>query len=92
METLVVGETAKEFPVHFDKYAYGADHVVVCNRIRPRTQFARDLESISMRTMWNQYYSIAASYLFCAAVAFAGLIAQVGVSIWARRVEPVRWR
>ena len=35
-----------------------------------------------------QYYSIVASYLCCAAVAFVGLIAQGAITIWARRTTP----
>ena len=33
METAIVCEAAEGFPIHFDKHAYAADHVVVCNRI-----------------------------------------------------------
>lgn len=51
METVVVCEAAEGFPVHFDRHAYGADHVVVCNRIRPHTQFIGDIESGLMKMM-----------------------------------------
>ena len=33
METVVVCHSPEGFPVHFDKYAYDADHVVICNRV-----------------------------------------------------------
>ncbi len=51
METVVVCETKEGFPVHFDKYAYEADHVVVCNRIKPHTLFLGDIESGLMKMM-----------------------------------------
>ena len=37
-----------------------------------------------------QYYSIAAIYVFCAVVVILGMIAQAAITIWARKVEPVR--
>ena len=45
METVVVCEAPEGFAVHFDKHAYGADHVVVCNRIKTHTQFTGEVES-----------------------------------------------
>ncbi len=51
METVVVCQTEEGFPVHFDKYAYEADHVVVCNRIKPHTLFLGDIESGLMKMM-----------------------------------------
>ena len=45
METVIVCEAAEGFPIHFDKHAYAADHVVVCNRIKTHTQFVGDVES-----------------------------------------------
>ena len=51
METVIVCETAEGFPVHFDKHAFAADHVIVCNRIKPHTQFSGDIESGLMKIM-----------------------------------------
>ncbi len=51
METVVVCETTEGFPVHFDKQAYQADHVVVCGRVKPHTAFAGDIESGLMKMM-----------------------------------------
>ena len=45
METVVVGETHQGVPVHFDKYAFEADHVVVCNRVKAHTGFVGRIES-----------------------------------------------
>ncbi len=51
METVVVCEAAEGFAVHFDKHAYQADHVVVCNRIKTHTQFIGDVESGLMKML-----------------------------------------
>lgn len=51
METVVVGQAKEGFPVHFDRHAFGADHVVVCNRVKPHTRFAGPIESGLMKMM-----------------------------------------
>jgi hypothetical protein len=51
METVVVCQTAEGFPVHFDKHAFGADHVLVVNRAKPHTRFNGDIESGLMKMM-----------------------------------------
>jgi hypothetical protein len=51
METVVVCRTAEGFPVHFDRQAFEADHVVVCNRIKPHTRFVGDIESGLMKML-----------------------------------------
>ncbi len=46
METVIVAHTpGHNIPVHFDKHAYGADHVLVCGRVKPHTGFAGEIES-----------------------------------------------
>jgi antitoxin (DNA-binding transcriptional repressor) of toxin-antitoxin stability system len=45
METVTVGMTPLGFPVHFDKHAFAADHVLVVNRVKPHTRFAGEIES-----------------------------------------------
>ena len=46
METVIVAHTpGHNVPVHFDKNAYGADHVLVCGRIKPHTGFVGEIES-----------------------------------------------
>jgi hypothetical protein len=45
METVVVAEAAEGFPIHFDRLAFEADHVLVCNRVKPHTMFAGPIES-----------------------------------------------
>ena len=51
METVIVCNAAEGFPVHFDKNAYEADHVIVCGRIKPHTNFVGDIESGLMKMM-----------------------------------------
>ncbi len=45
METIELGTTSLGFPIHFDRLAAGADHVVIVNRIKPHTMFTGDVES-----------------------------------------------
>jgi len=45
METVIVDRTPQGIPVHFDRHAYGADHVVVAGRIKPHTGFVGEIES-----------------------------------------------
>ena len=45
METVIVDQTPHGIPVHFDKNAYEADHVLVCGRVKPHTRFVGDIES-----------------------------------------------
>jgi hypothetical protein len=51
METVVVCQTVEGFDVHFDRHAFEADHVVVCNRVKPHTGFVGDIESGLMKMM-----------------------------------------
>jgi len=51
METVVVCQTAEGFPVHFDRYAHEADHVLVVGRVKPHTDFVGDIESGLMKMM-----------------------------------------
>ncbi len=51
MDTQVVCHAAEGFPVHFDALAFAADHVIVCNRVKPHTTFVGDIESGLMKMM-----------------------------------------
>src|SRR5262245_33981127 len=51
METVVVCQAAEGFPVHFDKHAFGAEHVLVVGRVKPHTNFVGDIESGLMKMM-----------------------------------------
>lgn len=51
METVVVCQAAEGFPVHFDRHAFEADHVLIGGRIKPHTDFSGDLESGLMKMM-----------------------------------------
>lgn len=45
METVIVDTTPQGIPVHFDRFAYQADHVLVCGRVKPHTGFVGEIES-----------------------------------------------
>ncbi len=45
METVIVDTTSHGIPVHFDRHAYEADHVLICGRVKPHTRFVGDIES-----------------------------------------------
>lgn len=45
METVLLGRAANGAPVYFDKAAYESDGVIVCNRIKPHTDFVAANES-----------------------------------------------
>lgn len=45
MDTVVVAETEFGIPVHFDRFAHEADHVLVVNRVKPHTRFVGPIES-----------------------------------------------
>jgi hypothetical protein len=45
METTVVGRAAEGFPLHVDRAACQADHVLVCGRVKPHTSLAGDFQS-----------------------------------------------
>lgn len=51
METIIVCQAPEGFPVHFDKHASQADHVIVCGRVKPHTNFVGDVESGLMKMM-----------------------------------------
>ncbi len=51
METIVVTQAAEGFPVHFDRHASEADHVIVAGRVKPHTNFYGDIESGLMKMM-----------------------------------------
>ncbi|WP_437230547.1 lactate racemase domain-containing protein [Planctomicrobium sp. SH661] len=45
METVVVAQTPQGIPVHFDRIAFEADHVIVMGRVKPHTIFSGEIES-----------------------------------------------
>jgi len=45
METEIVATTPQGLPVHFDRNAFHADHVLVMGRVKPHTMFVGDIES-----------------------------------------------
>ena len=51
METVEIGQMPWGFPVHVDKHAYEADHIVLVNRIKPHTNFRAHVESGLMKML-----------------------------------------
>lgn len=51
IETVVVGRAAEGFDIHFDSTAFAADHVLVCNRVKPHTGFVGPIESGLMKML-----------------------------------------
>ena len=51
MDTVQVCESAEGVPIHFDRNAYDADHVIVCNRVKLHTDFAGKIQSGLMKMM-----------------------------------------
>ncbi len=51
METIVAATAAEGFPIHFDRLASEADHVVVCARVKPHTTFTGSIESGLMKML-----------------------------------------
>ncbi len=45
MDTVIVDHISPAIPVHFDRYAFEADHVIVAGRIKPHTGFVGEIES-----------------------------------------------
>ena len=45
METVIVTQATAGFPIHFDRYAHEADHVLVCGRVKPHTDFTGRYQS-----------------------------------------------
>ncbi|MDA7949873.1 MAG: DUF362 domain-containing protein [Pirellulaceae bacterium] len=51
METIAVCRAKEGFEVHMDRHAWEADHLVVCNRVKPHTGFTGDLQSGLMKML-----------------------------------------
>ena len=45
METVVVGRAPQGFPLHVDRTACQADHVLVCGRVKPHTSLTGEFQS-----------------------------------------------
>jgi len=51
METVEIGRMSWGLPVLVDRYAYGADHIVLVNRVKPHTNFRCHVESGLMKML-----------------------------------------
>ncbi|WP_209124243.1 lactate racemase domain-containing protein [Alkalihalobacillus sp. BA299] len=45
MDVVTIGETSAGIPVYIDKHAYNADGIIVMGRVKPHTDFKKDIES-----------------------------------------------
>jgi hypothetical protein len=45
MDVVEIGETSAGIPVYIDKYAYRADGIIIMGRVKPHTDFKKDIES-----------------------------------------------
>lgn len=87
METVVVCRAAEGFPVHFDRHAYQADHVLVCGRVKPHTLFAGDVESGLMKMMLIGLGKCQGARVYHAAIqdyTFAQIIRSVACEVLAK--------
>jgi hypothetical protein len=87
METVVVCQTREGFPVHFDRYAFEADHVVVCGRVKPHTAFVGDIESGLMKMMLIGLGKCAGATVYHAAIqdySFGQIIRSVAGEVLAK--------
>lgn len=51
MDVVELGATEDGIPLHFDRHAYEADHIVIVNRIKPHTSFSGPIESGVMKML-----------------------------------------
>ncbi len=51
MDTMEIGRMPWGFPVHVDRNAYEADHIVLVNRVKPHTNFRSHVESGLMKML-----------------------------------------
>lgn len=45
MDTAIIGQTPAGMPVHMDRHAFAADHILLLNRVKPHTYFAGRIQS-----------------------------------------------
>ena len=84
METAVVAEAAAGFPIHIDAHAHAADHIVVCNRIKPHTQFSGPVESGLMKMLLIGLGKRAGAQIYHRAIkdfSFGEIVAQVAPEV-----------
>ncbi len=87
METEIVCQAAEGFPVHFDRHAYGADHVLVCGRVKPHTNFVGDIESGLMKMVLIGLGKHAGAKIYHRAIkdySFAQIVRSVAQEVFAK--------
>jgi hypothetical protein len=87
METVVVCQTPEGLPVHFDRLAYEADHVLVVNRIKPHTRFVGPIESGLMKMLLIGLGKCQGAQVYHGAIqeySFAQIIRSVADAVFAK--------
>jgi hypothetical protein len=87
METIIVCQADEGFPVHFDKHASEADHVVVCGRVKPHTNFFGDIQSGLMKMMLIGYGKHNGASIYHRAIKdfeFGQIVRSVGKEVLSR--------
>ncbi|MBM4074304.1 MAG: DUF2088 domain-containing protein [Planctomycetes bacterium] len=84
METVIVDTTPQGIPVHFDKHASTADHVLIVGRVKPHTGFVGDIESGLHKMMLIGLGKHEGAKIYHRAIAdfsFMEIITAVGASV-----------
>ncbi len=84
METVIVDQTPQGIPVHFDKHASTADHVLIVGRIKPHTGFVGEIESGLHKMMLIGLGKHEGAKIYHRAIAdhsFMEIITAVGASV-----------
>lgn len=87
METVVVCQTKEGLPVHFDRLAYEADHVLVVNRVKPHTRFVGPIESGLMKMLLIGLGKCQGAQVYHRAIqeySFAQIIRSVADAVFAK--------
>ena len=87
METVVVCHAQQGIPVHFDRAAFEADHVLVFNRVKPHTMFSGEIQSGLMKMMLIGLGKHTGASVYHRAIrehSFAQIIRSVAGEVFAR--------
>jgi len=87
MEVVHVCDSKLGFPVFFDRNAFEADHVVVCNRVKPHTLFSGPIESGLLKMLMIGLGKRDGAALYHRAIlehGYSAVLEDVGVELLAR--------
>ena len=87
METVVIGNAPLGFPIHFDRAAHEAQHVIVCNRIKPHTTLEGTIQSGLLKMLLIGLGKSRGAYIYHRAILehrFDAIVQQVAHEVLAR--------